>query len=168
MAVRRITKEARHDGQKPLAQHSETICGLNASILPAVVLSSVTWYLLRYIVQPLFRPDEYYIDEEFHVPQAQHYCRAAFNKVSRFFSYAFRYNCQIVYFSNDTFCVLSRTIELCRIGLFKKTTNLDAILVLIPINYYCLLYRCIMFMQNKLMEKVCIVKNIDVLNMAKL
>jgi len=86
MAFLVVTKEARRG-----AQYSETICGLNASILPAVVLSTITWYLLRYVVQPLFGPDEYYIDEEFHVPQAQHYCRAAFHKVSTFFiSYAFR------------------------------------------------------------------------------
>ncbi|CAI6355197.1 unnamed protein product [Macrosiphum euphorbiae] len=80
MAAPVATKEARRGRQKPLAQYSETICGLNASILPAVVLSTVTFYLLRYVVQPLFGPDEYYIDEEFHVPQARHYCRAAFHK----------------------------------------------------------------------------------------
>jgi hypothetical protein len=77
--------KAARRGQKSLAQYSETIGGFNVSILPAVVLSTVTWYLLQYVVQPLFGPDEYYIDEEFHVPQAQHYCRAEFHKVSIIF-----------------------------------------------------------------------------------
>jgi len=86
-------KVTRSDRKKPLAQHSETTGGFNASILPAVVLSIVTWCLLRFIVQPLFRPNEYYIDEEFHVPQVQHYCRAEFHKVGKiFFLWLFRYN----------------------------------------------------------------------------
>jgi len=86
-------KAARRGGQKPLAHYSEIIGGLNASILPAIILSTVTWCLLRYVVQPLFGPNEYYIDEEFHVPQAQHYCRAAFQKVSKFFFLMLRYKC---------------------------------------------------------------------------
>ncbi|XP_022180064.1 putative Dol-P-Glc:Glc(2)Man(9)GlcNAc(2)-PP-Dol alpha-1,2-glucosyltransferase isoform X1 [Myzus persicae] len=73
-------KVARNGRQKPLAQYSETVCGLNVPILPAVVLSIVTWYLLRYVVQPLFGTNEYYIDEEFHVPQARHYCQGEFHK----------------------------------------------------------------------------------------
>ncbi|XP_026818468.1 putative Dol-P-Glc:Glc(2)Man(9)GlcNAc(2)-PP-Dol alpha-1,2-glucosyltransferase [Rhopalosiphum maidis] len=72
-------KAARRE-PKSLAQYSETICGFNVSILPAIFLSTVTWYLLQYVVQPLFGPDEYYIDEEFHVPQAKHYCQAEFHK----------------------------------------------------------------------------------------
>lgn len=57
-------------------------------LLPVVLLSSFTWIQLRYIVQPLFGPDEYYIDEEFHVPQAQRYCRASFKEVCSFLQYS--------------------------------------------------------------------------------
>jgi len=82
-------KAIRSDREKPLARYSKTIGGWSASILPAVILSTVTWCLLRFIVQPLFGPKEYYIDEEFHVPQAQHYCRAEFYKVGKFFFLCF-------------------------------------------------------------------------------
>ncbi|CAH1731302.1 uncharacterized protein LOC126553539 [Aphis gossypii] len=75
MAVPKAARRA----QKSPAQYSKTTID-SGSILPAVVLSTVTWYLLQYVVQPLFGPDEYYIDEEFHVPQARHYCRAEFHK----------------------------------------------------------------------------------------
>jgi len=86
-------KTAGRAGQKPLVQYSETTFGYDVSILPAVVLSIVTWYLLQYVVQPLFGTNEYYIDEEFHVPQVRHYCQAEFHKVGRFFSHTLRYHC---------------------------------------------------------------------------
>lgn len=53
-------------------------------ILPVIILSTVTWILLQYFVQPLFSSNEYFIDEEFHIPQARHYCQAAFLKVCPF------------------------------------------------------------------------------------
>lgn len=52
-----------------------------AAVVPAVLLSAVTFSVLRYFVQPLFGPDEHYIDEEFHVPQARRYCRSEFRQV---------------------------------------------------------------------------------------
>lgn len=53
-------------------------------ILPVIFLSTVSWILLQYFVQPLLGSNEYFIDEEFHIPQARHYCQAAFSKVSQF------------------------------------------------------------------------------------
>lgn len=52
-------------------------------IFPGFLLSSFTWILSHYFVQPLFGPNEYYIDEEFHVPQVRHYCLAEFHKVCK-------------------------------------------------------------------------------------
>lgn len=78
MAKSRTARRKRsHDGAKQTPTYFDC-----ETITPAVILSTVTWCVLRYAVQPLFGPDEYYIDEEFHVPQARRYCQAQFNKVS--------------------------------------------------------------------------------------
>lgn len=66
-------QQTRDDGAKPST-------GFQA-IFPVFLLSAVTFSVLRYVVQPLFGSNEYYIDEEFHVPQARRYCQAAFHQV---------------------------------------------------------------------------------------
>lgn len=112
-----VKRNLAHNGrQKPLVQYSEMIGELNVSILPAVVLSAVTWYLLQYVVQPLFGPNEYYIDEEFHVPQARLYCQAVFDKV-RIFFFSYVYNGFNVHIN------LVITHILSRIGFFGSTTT---------------------------------------------
>ncbi|XP_050426079.1 dol-P-Glc:Glc(2)Man(9)GlcNAc(2)-PP-Dol alpha-1,2-glucosyltransferase [Adelges cooleyi] len=51
-------------------------------VLPALCLSAVTYGLLKFPVQRQLGSDRdyYYIDEEFHVPQARHYCLGDFQK----------------------------------------------------------------------------------------
>jgi hypothetical protein len=98
MARRNLKKrQMRDDGAKPCT-------GLMAT-LPVFLLSAVSYSILRYFVQPLFRSDEYYIDEEFHVPQARRYCQAAFHQVGVLF-YSFSINSINSFFCIDTQCAV--------------------------------------------------------------
>lgn len=71
------------DDHRPgsFASKTTNVAAIAATLPAAVLLSAVTGSLLWFAVRPLFGPAEYFIDEEFHVPQARRYCRAEFREV---------------------------------------------------------------------------------------